>query len=75
VVPAIVFIDEIDTIGRQRGGGGPLGGGTADPQPSGHCGTPPGWRTYTVVSILFKLITPFVHLSHVGGSASSMTLP
>jgi cell division protease FtsH len=28
--PAIVFIDEIDAIGRQRGGGGPLGGGTND---------------------------------------------
>src|SRR5205823_14718849 len=28
--PAIVFIDEIDAIGRQRGGGGPLGGGTHD---------------------------------------------
>ena len=28
--PAIVFIDEIDAIGRQRGSGGPLGGGTND---------------------------------------------
>ncbi len=28
--PAIVFIDEIDAIGRQRGGGGRLGGGTND---------------------------------------------
>src|SRR5947209_20496429 len=28
--PAIVFIDEIDAIGRQRGRGGPLGGGTND---------------------------------------------
>jgi cell division protease FtsH len=28
--PAIVFIDEIDAIGRQRGTGGPLGGGTND---------------------------------------------
>ncbi len=28
--PAIIFIDEIDAIGRQRGTGGPLGGGTND---------------------------------------------
>jgi cell division protease FtsH len=28
--PAIVFIDEIDTIGRQRGGAGLLGGGSND---------------------------------------------
>jgi cell division protease FtsH len=28
--PAIVFIDEIDAIGRQRGTAGPLGGGTND---------------------------------------------
>ncbi len=28
--PAIVFIDEIDAIGRQRGTGGPMGGGTND---------------------------------------------
>ena len=28
--PSIVFIDEIDAIGRTRGGSGPLGGGTND---------------------------------------------
>ena len=28
--PSIVFIDEIDTIGRRRSGGGPFGGGSND---------------------------------------------